>query len=96
MVVTAARRLKSLTVIDKVEERWESHTLPEWSDATLPLAGPAYGLEFFEMWNIGCPFSPAIGQFLSGWNSLRVLKIGAPLYEKHQRDGRLHLMMLHL
>jgi hypothetical protein len=90
-VVTAAPKLKSLPIPDKGRgQRWESHTLPVWSDPTPPLASPTYGIEFFEMRDIGCSFSPAIGQFFSGWNSLRVLKVGVPLYEENERDGRPH------
>ncbi|KAE9375143.1 hypothetical protein N431DRAFT_480500 [Stipitochalara longipes BDJ] len=87
-IATAASKLKSLTIPNKGRrQRWASHTLPIWSDPTPSLAKPTHGIEFFEMWDIGCSFSPAIGQFFSGWNSLRVLKIGAPLFEKYERDG---------
>lgn len=90
-VVTAAPKLKSLIIPDTGRgPRWQSHSLPVWSDQTPPHASPTYGIEFFEMWNIGCSFSPAIGQFFSGWNNLRILKIGAPLYEEDIHDGRPH------
>ncbi|PQE26752.1 hypothetical protein CJF31_00011654 [Rutstroemia sp. NJR-2017a BVV2] len=85
-VIAAAPKLKSLTALQSYEEnRWQSHKLPVWSDSTPSPASTKEGIEFFEMWNIGCPLSAEIGKLFSGWNSLRVLKIGAP---QPGEDGR--------
>lgn len=89
-VITAAPKLKSLIIPTRERRRWQSHTLPVWSDSAPSLASSIHGIEFFQMWNIGRSFSPDIGELFSGWNSLRVLKIGAPLYEKDEHDGRPH------
>jgi hypothetical protein len=83
-VDAAAPKLNSLTIPSKGRgQRWESHRLPVWSASTSPLASRTHGIEFFEMWNIRCSFlhGQDIGQFFSGWNSLSVLKIGAPPYK---------------
>ncbi|KAM3072501.1 Hairy/enhancer-of-split with YRPW motif protein 2 [Clarireedia jacksonii] len=89
-VISAAPKLKSLTIPGYERPRWQSHKLPVWSDSAPSSANPVDGIEFFEMWNIGCPFSAEIGAFFSGWSRLRVLKIGVPLYEEHDHDGRPH------
>jgi hypothetical protein len=90
-IVAAAPRLKSFTIpCNGRGERWQSHKFPVWSNLIHRLDYPAEGIEFFELWNIGCSFSASIGQLFSGWKNLRVLKIGAPLYEIDEHDGRPH------
>jgi hypothetical protein len=91
-IVAAVPDLKSLTIPSKGRrQRWTSHKLPIWPAPTaFTPARQASGIELFEMWNVNCNFSQNIGQLFSGWTGLRVLKIGAPLYEHDEHDGRPH------
>ncbi|PQE09578.1 hypothetical protein CJF32_00007055 [Rutstroemia sp. NJR-2017a WRK4] len=85
-VIAAVPKLKSLTALQRYEgNRWQSHKLPVWSDSAPSPASTKKGIEIFEMWDIGCPLSAEVGKFFSGWNNLRVLKIGAP---QPGEDGR--------
>jgi hypothetical protein len=70
--------------------QWTSHKLPMWSDSMYQPGSHSSGLEFFEMWNIGCQFSKEIGEFFFGFSGLRVLKVGSPLLRDDERDGRPH------
>jgi hypothetical protein len=70
-IAAAAPRLKSFTIpCNGRGERWQSHKLPVWSNLIHRLDYPAEGIEFFELWNIGCSFSTSIGQLFSGWKIL--------------------------
>ncbi|ORY14444.1 hypothetical protein BCR34DRAFT_599214 [Clohesyomyces aquaticus] len=89
-ILSAAPKLKVLEIPSRYprEERWQSHVLPVWSESTR--ASPTNGIEYFQMWDIGCSFSLEHGRLFSGWDSLKVLKLGAPLFEHDEHDGRPH------